>query len=175
MFFKKSKGAQCARVFIHACGHVATALAHCCSLVALACGFASIALNVIIAIQRCCRDCLLASPVPNPPPFFRWVIFYINMCYIRIIPLSSSVWQVPGGLPWQICHGDLLLLPILCRTQDCSIACSLLSSITMASLLTNLCTQDCSIACSLLSSTAMASLQISLCYLRHLPPSSTNI
>ena len=28
-----------------------------------------------------------------------------------------------GGQPWQSCHGDLLLLPILSRSRDCSIVC----------------------------------------------------
>ena len=56
----------------------------------------------------------------------RWVDYiYRLVLYIpNTYSTDYSVWQlVPGGLPWQSCHGDLLLLPILPRSQDCSIAC----------------------------------------------------
>ena len=35
----------------------------------------------------------------------------------------QSQTATPGGLPWQSCHGDILMLPILTRTRACSIVC----------------------------------------------------
>ena len=51
------------------------------------------------------------SPLRHPLHVSR-VYMYIELCYIFPLCISTdySVWQVSGGLPWQSCHGNLLLL-----------------------------------------------------------------
>ena len=123
----------------------------------------------VAAVNAC-----LLHPYPTLPLFHVSYLLYRHVLYTYY---STEFFSVTGA--GRSVLADLSWWPLttssLMRTQDCSRACSFLSSITMASLLTSLCTQDCSIACSLLSSIAMASLLTRLCYLRHLPPSSTNI
>ena len=66
-------------------------------------------------------------PFPRHHTHFQVSRLYIYRLVLYIPNTYStdySVWQlVPGGLPWQSCHVDLLLLPILPRSQVCSIAC----------------------------------------------------
>ena len=67
----------------------------------------------ILAVLTCLAEVVLLQIVcffPHP--------FQVSRLYYTYFT-DYSVCQVPGGLPWQSCHGDLLLLPILSQSWDC--------------------------------------------------------